>query len=60
VVIDGFGPNFATSFAVVPSSAALSGVHTGPGATQFTRMPRPRRFCASVLVSVWIAPFDAE
>ena len=40
--------------------AALSGVHTGPGATALTRMPRSTRFCASVCVNALIAPFVAE
>ena len=51
-----FLPNCATFSRDAPLSAALSGVQTGPGATQLTRMPRLTRFCASVFVSVWIAP----
>ena len=38
-------------------ATTFSGVHTGPGATQFTRMPRSTRFCASDFVNAWIAPF---
>ena len=50
-------PNFATLSAAW--SAGLSGVHTGPGATAFTRMPRSSRLLASDLVKAWIAPFVA-
>jgi hypothetical protein len=38
--------------------AGISGVQTGPGATQFTRMPRSARSCASPAVKFWIAPFS--
>ena len=41
-------------------STTLSGVQTGPGATQFTRIRRFTKFCASDLVKVWMAPFVAE
>ena len=51
-------PNFATSSAGL--SAGLSGVHTGPGATALTRMPRSSRLLASDLVKAWIAPLVAE
>ena len=51
-------PNFATSCAGL--SAGLSGVHTGPGATQLTRIPRSSRLLASDLVKAWIAPLVAE
>ena len=51
-------PKSATSSAGL--SAGLSGVHTGPGATQFTRMPRSSRLLASDSVKAWIAPLVAE
>ena len=51
-------PNSATSCAGL--SAGLSGVHTGPGATQLTRMPRGSSWLASDLVNAWIAPLVAE
>jgi hypothetical protein len=38
----------------------FSGVHTGPGATQFTRIFFSTRFCASDFVNAWIAPFVEE
>src|SRR5687768_8456599 len=50
-------PNCATFSA--GASAGLNGVHTGPGATQFTRMPRSSRLLASALVKAWTAPFVA-
>ncbi len=34
----------------------ISGVHTGPGATAFTRMPRSASICAKPAVKLWIAP----
>ena len=37
----------------------MFGVHTGPGTTQLTRMPRSASDSASDLVKAWIAPFDA-
>ena len=51
-------PNSRTSPA--SRSAGFSGVHTGPGATQFTRIPRCTRLCASDFVNAWMAPFVAE
>jgi hypothetical protein len=42
-------PNSETSFGVRLSDG-FSGVHTGPGATQLTRMPLSIRFCASDFV----------
>ena len=53
-----FLPNSATFRA--SRAAGLSGVHTGPGATALTRMPRSSRLEASDLVNAWIAPFVAE
>ena len=53
-----FCPNPATFSA--GESDGLSGVQTGPGATQFTRMPFGSRFAASDFVNAWIAPFVAE
>ncbi len=41
-------------------SAGLSGVQTGPGETQLTRIRRSTRFLANDFVNVWIAPFVAE
>src|SRR4051794_38975738 len=41
-------PNFFTL--VASASEGLSGVHTGPGATQFTRIPRSTRFWANDFV----------
>jgi hypothetical protein len=41
-------------------SAGFSGVHTGPGATALTRMPRSTRLLASALVKAWMAPLVAE
>src|SRR5947209_4641459 len=41
-------------------SAGFSGVHVGPGATAFTRMPRSARFVASAIVKALSAPFVAE
>jgi hypothetical protein len=41
-------------------SDGLSGVHTGPGETQLTRMPRETSDCASDLVKAWMAPLVAE
>ena len=53
-----FAPNCATSSP--ERSAGLSGVHTGPGATALTRMPRSSRLPARLLVKAWIAPLVAE
>ena len=39
--------------------AGISGVHTGPGATEFTRMPFSTRFWPSALVKLTIAPLEA-
>ena len=41
-------------------SAGLSGVHVGPGATAFTRMPFSATFVASALVNALSAPLVAE
>jgi hypothetical protein len=41
-------------------SAGFSGVHTGPGATAFTRMPLGSTLDASDMVKAWIAPLVAE
>jgi hypothetical protein len=38
---------------------AMSGVHTGPGATQLTRMPRSMSSWAKPLVNATIAPLLA-
>ncbi|CAM5735458.1 hypothetical protein STENM223S_11005 [Streptomyces tendae] len=46
-------PNSAVSGSV----AGISGVHTGPGATALTRMPRSISICASPCVKVTMAPF---
>jgi hypothetical protein len=35
----------------------ISGVHTGPGATQFTRMPFSARSWANPPVKFWMAPY---
>src|SRR5690606_20197305 len=51
-------PNSATSSAGL--SAGLNGVHTGPGATALTRIPRGSRLVARALVKAWIAPLVAE
>jgi hypothetical protein len=53
-------PNFATSSGLVPSSAALSGVHTGPGDTTLTRMPFSISCCARTFEYWLIAPLVAE
>jgi hypothetical protein len=37
----------------------MSGVHTGPGATAFTRIPLSASPCASPCVKFLIAPFVA-
>lgn len=41
------------------SVAGMSGVHTGPGATQLTRMPRSASALASDCVNVCSAPLVA-
>ena len=53
-----FAPNLLTSLASL--SDGLSGVHTGPGATAFTRMPRGTRWVASERVKAWMPPFVME
>ena len=35
----------------------MSGVHTGPGATVFARMPLDASSCARPALKFWIAPF---
>ncbi|KAG1523452.1 hypothetical protein G6F51_014515 [Rhizopus arrhizus] len=51
-------PTSATSSAAL--AAGGNGGHTGPGATQLTRIPRGRSWLASALVNAWIAPLVAE
>jgi hypothetical protein len=51
-------PNFFTCSS--SSVAGMSGVQTGPGATQFTRIPLSATLCARALVKVWMAPLVAE
>jgi hypothetical protein len=51
-------PNCATSFA--GESAGLSGVHTGPGAIAFTRIPLSSRLSESDRVKAWMPPFVIE
>ena len=48
-------PNFSTfSFGIVDG---MRGVHTGPGATAFTRTPRSMAICDSAFVKLMIAAF---
>ena len=51
-------PCMATSSGAL--SATLSGVQTGPGDTQLTRIFLSTRFFARALVKAWIAPLVAE
>ena len=53
-------PNLPAFSAVSPLSDGLSGVHTGPGATALTRIPRSSRSIASDFVKALTAPFVAE
>ena len=53
-------PKRATPSGGRPASDGFSGVHTGPGATAFTRIPRPMSACARLLVKALIAPLVAE
>ena len=53
-----FSPKCSTSCG--SKLAGISGVHTGPGATALTRMPRLINCCDRERVNATIAPFVAE